>query len=78
MSVASFKKAVVDLTWQHGGYLRCEYCGHRAALRSEYWRTGWPQHCGYTMRWWTQRQIDAGEVPSNPTRPPALTPHPME
>lgn len=23
---------------------------------------GWPKCCGYTMRWWTQRQIDAGEV----------------
>lgn len=50
-----------------GGYLRCEECGHTAPLGDPDARVfggvGWPKHCGYTMRWWTQRQINDGEVP---------------
>ena len=48
----------------HGGYLRCETCGRKADLGDvEVSLTlGWPKCCGYTMRWWTKRQIDAGEV----------------
>lgn len=48
-----------------GGFLRCETCGivddlgNAASKLSR----GWPKCHGYTMRWWTQRQIDAGEVP---------------
>ena len=47
-----------------GGYLRCEEC-RRVELLSDVatkLRHGWPQCCDKTMRWWTQRQIDAGEV----------------
>lgn len=46
-----------------GGYLRCETCQTRLELGepSEHLRHGWPTHCGQTMRWWTQRQVDAGE-----------------
>ena len=51
----------------YGGLLRCEQCllviqmnlgdaGHFIA-------EGWPTHCKETMRWWTRRQIDAGEMP---------------
>lgn len=49
-----------------GGYLRCETCGHRRVLGDIGGKLarGWPKCCGYTMRWWTQRQIDAGEVPA--------------
>jgi hypothetical protein len=49
-----------------GGYLRCESCRRREPLGNPGRRVlgeGWPKCCGYTMRWWTQRQIDAGEVP---------------
>lgn len=52
-----------------GGFLRCEECGYRPfvaltdADTTHYLANGWPRHCGYTMRWWTQRQIDANEVP---------------
>lgn len=48
-----------------GGFLRCEDCGHRRQLGNlaANYRDGWPRCCGYTMRWWTQRQVDAGEVP---------------
>lgn len=50
-----------------GGFLRCETCGYRSALDDRdiaaYLSLGWPKCCGYTMRWWTQRQIDANEVP---------------
>lgn len=47
-----------------GGILRCESCKRTAALgdTTEYLESGWPTCCGYTMRWWTQRQIDAGEL----------------
>lgn len=71
---ASFTKArsaVQDLSSEldkAGGFLRCEECGRLKALKSHdasfYVVKGWPKHCGYTMRWWTQRQIDAGEVPN--------------
>lgn len=50
-----------------GGFLRCEQCGHvwtGALDTGRFIAHGWPKHCGYTMRWWTQRQIDAGEVPA--------------
>ena len=47
-----------------GGVLRCESCGDMKALGSvgAKLRDGWPKCCGYTMRWWTQRQIDSGEM----------------
>lgn len=46
-----------------GGYLRCEECGARCDLGDvgERLANGWPKHCGYTMRWWTARQVAAGE-----------------
>jgi hypothetical protein len=46
-----------------GGYLRCESCGAAQSLGdvAGYLRDGWPRHCGYTMRWWTARQVAAGE-----------------
>lgn len=50
-----------------GGILRCGTCGTTAPLGNpgeRITRTGWPSCCGYTMTWWTQRQIDAGEMPS--------------
>lgn len=50
-----------------GGFLRCEVCGRERSLGeadvSRYLGSGWPRHCGYTMRWWTARQIAANEVP---------------
>lgn len=49
------------------GFLRCEECGHERQMQKGdagyYTSKGWPKHCGYSMRWWTQRQVDAGEVP---------------
>jgi hypothetical protein len=47
-----------------GGFLRCTVCGRDEPLDhvGHHLDTGWPRCCGYTMRWWTQRQIDAGEV----------------
>lgn len=50
-----------------GGYLVCEECGRRQGLNEERigssLRHGWPTCCGYTMRWVTQREIDAGTAP---------------
>lgn len=48
-----------------GGFLQCGACGHREELGDvgSRLRDGWPKCCGYTMTWWTQRQIDAGEAP---------------
>lgn len=53
-----------------GGFLRCEQCGHVRSLDdpAAHTRDGWPRHCGYTMRWWTQRQVNAGEVPEVASR----------
>jgi len=53
-----------------GGFLRCEKC-YRQKLMAPgasggYISRGWPRCCGYTMRWWTQQQIDANEVPAAP------------
>lgn len=49
-----------------GGFLRCESCDRSRDMRQGdagyYTAHGWPKCCGLTMRWWTQRQIDAGEV----------------
>lgn len=57
-------RATDDITHDHGGILRCETCGITGTPKPRYWRDGWPKCCGYTMRWWTQRQLDAGEMPS--------------
>jgi hypothetical protein len=47
-----------------GGVLRCETCKRSRPLGSIGYKLdhGWPKCCGYTMRWWTQRQIDEGEM----------------
>lgn len=48
-----------------GGMLRCESCGHTEPMNpgdaGTYVASGWPKCHGYTMRWWTRRQLDAGE-----------------
>lgn len=43
-----------------GGLLRCTKCGLELPLGEvgPRLRHGWPRHCGYTMRWVTQRQLD--------------------
>lgn len=45
-----------------GGVLRCGCCGGEQAMygASRYLRNGWPECCGFTMRWVTSRQL-AGE-----------------
>ena len=43
-----------------GGHLQCETCGRREQVGSvseRLFRTGWPMCCGYTMRWWTAREL---------------------
>lgn len=61
------EKVGASLVDDHGGFLRCETCRRTKALTSSaastYMGTGWPKCCGYTMRWWTARQVRAGEVP---------------
>lgn len=43
-----------------GGVLRCTVCGHEEPLGNvaPNLRHGWAKHCGYTMRWVTQSQLD--------------------
>lgn len=43
-----------------GGHLRCEVCGTMAPLGRASGKVlnGWPKCCGYTMRWWTQSELD--------------------
>lgn len=51
------------------GILRCGVCARRQVMRpgdaGRYLRAGWPKCCTYTMTWWTQNQVDRGEVPSD-------------
>lgn len=46
-----------------GGVLQCLTCGKELPLDSpsDKLLNGWPKCHGYTMRWWTQRQVDAEE-----------------
>jgi hypothetical protein len=46
-----------------GGILRCEQCHREVPLGDVGFklRDGWPKCHGYTMRWWTARQVEAGE-----------------
>ena len=64
--VAGIHDAIGSELQGFGGFLRCESCRYQQDLGSVGFmlRVGWPKCCGYTMRWWTQRQIDAGEVPA--------------
>lgn len=59
------KQEIEGVVPAHGGTLRCEVCGRVKEPRGAYMSTGWPKCHGYTMRWWTQRQIDAGEMPAS-------------
>jgi len=45
-----------------GGVLRCHNCKFERRLDgrkiNRYLSSGWPQHCGMTMEWVTQRLLD--------------------
>lgn len=64
--VAGLHNAIGASLDQFGGFLRCEECRTvielQAGAAGRYTAKGWPTCCGQTMRWWTQRQVDAGEV----------------
>ncbi len=47
-----------------GGILRCSRCGIEGKVGdvSLHFRDGWPTHCGYTMTWVTQLQLDEASV----------------
>jgi hypothetical protein len=66
--VASLPEVIGQSLDQFGGYLRCETCHAERAMRpgmaGRFTARGWPKCCGHTMRWWTQSQIDAGEMPA--------------
>lgn len=46
-----------------GGILRCTTCGQEEPLSEaqigRYLASGWPKHCGYTMRWVTAKELAA-------------------
>jgi hypothetical protein len=56
------EKIGTELT-DFGGHLECMECHHVAPLSNVQMAlaVGWPKCCGYTMRWWTARQIASGE-----------------
>ena len=62
--MTTLHEALGDELIGFGGVLRCETCKRIQALGDvgSKLKDGWPKCCGYTMRWWTQRQIDAGEM----------------
>ena len=49
----------------HGGVHRCKVCGHETAHQpgdgAKFLKNGWPEHCGQSTKWITQRQLDDGE-----------------
>lgn len=51
---------VADDIAPFGGILRCNVCQTEAPLGdiARNLRNGWPECCGYTMTWITQRQLD--------------------
>jgi len=53
---------------EFGGYLRCETCGARRELGDIGAKLahGWPRCHEQTMRWWTARQVEAGEDQPDP------------
>lgn len=55
--------SIADSVRPFGGFLRCETCDCRQELGdiAHKFQHGWPKCCGYTMHWWTQRQVAAGE-----------------
>ena len=63
MTMTTIHDSIGDTLADFGGFLRCETCHTTEPLGNVSRRLsgGWPRCCGYTMRWWTQRQIDAGE-----------------
>jgi hypothetical protein len=64
--LAALPTAIGESLDKFGGYLRCETChiGHtmKRGEAGYYTAHGWPKCCGLTMRWWTQRQIESGEM----------------
>jgi hypothetical protein len=53
-------KELADELEGFGGVLRCTVCGHEKSLNdiAGWLKGGWPRHCNYTMRWYTQRELD--------------------
>lgn len=49
-----------------GGILRCTACTKTEPLGdiSLHLRLGWPRCCGLTMRWVTQKELDAEATPN--------------
>lgn len=66
--VGGLHGAIGQSLGEFGGYLRCETCRAQITMSADragrYTARGWPKCCGYSMHWWTQRQIDAGQVPA--------------
>jgi translation initiation factor 2 beta subunit (eIF-2beta)/eIF-5 len=64
--VRKMREEINETLDRFGGFVRCETCGSTHDLAEgeagEYMAHGWPECCGMTMRWWTQNQIDNGEV----------------
>jgi hypothetical protein len=64
--VLALPDAIGEALDPFGGVLRCEVCKETREMNKgdagNYVVHGWPMHCGYNMRWWTQRQIDEREM----------------
>lgn len=56
---------LVESVNRDGGILRCDTCGRWEPVGDARVRlsTGWPRCHGHTMCWWTQSQLDAGDMP---------------
>lgn len=65
MAVPSLNGVIANKLAAFGGVLRCGTCGSQRPPGpiGNHLTQGWPTCHGYAMTWWTQRQIDAGEMP---------------
>ncbi len=59
ISSVAVVRSCADALAGFGGILRCESCGNTQELGDIAVKLahGWPKCCGYTMRWWTRRQL---------------------
>lgn len=63
----SIQNKIGDTLQSFGGYLECTECGHKKPLGNagNKLANGWPKCCGYTMRWFTQKELDEMKLALN-------------
>lgn len=58
-NISSIHETIAGELMGFGGLLRCSVCGekeHFGRIATNL-RSGWPKHCGFTMSWVTEKQL---------------------